>query len=445
MLGCFLALIIIMVWEAASSHAGYSWSSEFDSFSGEVHRIRIRDGRWRLNVNFKGDVETTADERGIARVGPESYLEIEERRHRERFRLKATPGIDGEPEIAWFVNREPAEFDAAGRDWLEQILPRIYRTTGLDAEARVGRFLAATGMAGVLAEIRKIESDQVQRLYYQEVLVQAEPTQEELASLVRHMGRDIGSDHELRQLLSSLPAEVLVGESSANAFVATANSIGSDFELRQALSGFLKGPVLEPEAYETLIDAAHSIGSDYDLAGLLIDLIAAYPTDLALPRGVSHALKTINTDYELRKVLAVALRRPLVQAEELDTLLAASQSIGSDYDLAELLVELAKNTDKNLPESFFRALGTVGDDFHHSRVLRAVTARPDPTAERVEEVLRSALGINSDHEMQQLLVDLARAYPIDDRVRPAFERAAASIGSEHQREKALAAARSSGD
>ncbi len=442
MLGCFLALVVITVWESASIHA--SWSSGVDSIkTGDVQRIRIREGRWRLTVNLKGEVEMTADERSIARVEPESYLEIEERKEGDRFRLEATPGPGGEPEIAWFVNREPAEFDDSAQDWLEGVLPRIYRTTGLDAEGRVERFLNTSGISGILAEIRKIDSDQIQRLYYEQVLAQTEPTPEELESLVRHMGRDIGSDFELRKMLSALSSDVLVHEESASAFVAASRSIGSDFELRQALAGFLARSDLESVAFDTLIDAAQNIGSDYDLAELLVDFVAVYPSDRVLPGGMTQALNSINTDFELRKVLAVALRRPGVAAEELDQLLGAAQTIGSDYDLAELLIELSETTDATLPDSFFRALGTLAEDFHLRRVLSAATKRPQPTAERMEAILHSALDISSDHEMQQLLVNVARAYPINDQVRPAFERAAASIASDHQREQALAAARDS--
>ena len=161
--GCFAALVVIMAWEAAESHAGYSWTSDTDSETGAVHKIRIRDGRWRLAVDLRGDIEMTADERGIERIGPGAYLEIEERKRRFRRRLEATPGADGRPEMAWFVDRQRSQFDAEGRAWLAGMVPKIYRATGLDAEGRVGRLLAAAGIAGVVEEIAKIRGDSIQR------------------------------------------------------------------------------------------------------------------------------------------------------------------------------------------------------------------------------------------------------------------------------------------
>ncbi|MEM7587664.1 MAG: hypothetical protein AAF560_30030 [Acidobacteriota bacterium] len=431
---------MIIFWEAVSSQTSYTWAAGADAFSGDVQRIQIREGRWRLFVKLKGEVEMAADEQSVALVGPDSFLEIEERNGHEQTRFKATPGPDGEPLIELFINREPAEFDDAARDWLEEMLPRVYRTTGLDAEARVGRILAAAGTPGVLDEIRRVEGDSVQRRYYEHLLVQTDPEALDYEILVRHMGQELGSDYELRQVLPRLPSIVLNEEPIANAFVSTADSIGSDYELRRTLSSFLERPDLTPEAYETVADAAQSIGGDYDQAELLIELLEIIPADQELPRGFARRLRDIGTDYELRKVLAVAMRRPQIATEELSDLLVASQTIGSDFDLAELLIELVGSYNGTLPDSYFRAVGTLGEDFHHRRVLSATVARPGLTVEEIEAALSSSLAIGSDHEMQQFLVDLAQVTPIDARLRPSFERAVASISSDYHREQVWAAA-----
>ena len=437
LLGCFLAVILIIAWEAASSHVGYSWTSQTDSATGEIHKIRMRDGRWRLAVDFRGDIVMKPDDSGIERLGSDAFLKIEERNGRERHRLEAVPGPDGRPEIEWEVNREPAEFDADGRKWLAEILPRIYRTTGIDAEGRVGRLLAVSGVAGVLREIDKIGSDHVQAIYFEQLLKQAESSEQDLERILRRMAREISSDHEMSRLIALIPADSLRRESTAEGFLAAARTIGSDHELRRALTVLLGVPAF-PDFGETVLDATTTLGNDFELAELLKDVVEAYPEDRPLPSGFARALRTIGSGFERRKVLGTALRRPGLGSEELEMLLHAAKGINSDFELAELLVELARGYPAELPEAYYRAVTTIGSDYEQRRVLDAVAARPDLSAQAVRSVLETSLGIGSDHELAQLLRQLAETHPIGDQVRPAFDRAVATIGSAHERERVLA-------
>ncbi|MCP3961727.1 MAG: hypothetical protein GY719_28125 [bacterium] len=337
-IGCFLGVILITAYEAASSHAGYTWTTETDSAWGEIQKIRIRDGRWRLAVDFRGEIEMTPVEDGIANLGPGAFLEIEERREGVRRRLEATPGPGGRPKLAWFVDGEATPPGEESREWLARVLPRVYRVTGIDAEGRVGRLLAAGGIAGVLAEIDKIGSDRVQRIYFEKLLQKAEPAAADLERVLRGMERAIGSDHEMGRLMRMIPAERLTLESTADAFVAATRTIGSDFELRRALTPLLQAPVF-PEISESMLDATTGIGSDFELARLLIGVIEAYPLDRPLPAGFTRALRTVASDHEQRKVLKAALRRSGPGGVELDALLeTAALGIGSDFELAAVMV-----------------------------------------------------------------------------------------------------------
>ncbi len=306
LLGLFLGLILITAWEAASMHAGYDVTVETDSESGRGHQVRIRDGRWRLNIEYGGEIELTPDERALARLGPEAYFEIEERDRRGRRRFEATPGPGGKPEIVWLVDRQPAAFDGEAEAWLARVLKKFYRVTGHDAEGRVSRLLATGGVAGVLEETSEIGSDHVARIYFEHLLEQAEPSDQELARTLRQIARGIGSDHELRQLMQAIPVSAPGGEATADAWLAAARTIGSDHELRRTLSQFLDRPGLDDAGVETLLDAARDIGSDYELAELLRQLAAAHPIDGEVRPAFDRALATIGSEHQRERVLAAA-------------------------------------------------------------------------------------------------------------------------------------------
>ncbi len=436
-LGCFLALIAITAWEAASSHAGYDVTIETDSESGRLHKIRMGDGRWRLDVEYRGEIEMTPDEQAIARLGPDAYLEIEERDRRQRRYFEATPGAGGVPEIVWRIDGDPAAFDSDAELWLAGVLKRVYRATGHDAEGRVGRLLAAGGTAAVLGEISKIDSDHVARVYFEQLLAQADLNDQELARFLRQMAREIGSDHELRQVMQAMPSSVPAREATAGAWLAAARTIGSDHELRQTLSHFLQRSDLVPAGYEPLVDAAVDVSNDFELAELLAEVAESYPEARALPVGFGRALETVGNDFEQRKALGAALERPGLDAEQLDRLLAR-QAIGSDYELAELLAGLARSYEGELPGTYFLALSSIGSDFELRKALGAALERPGLDDDTVSALLEAAIAINSDHQQAELLRQVAAVHPVDGAVRPAFDRALATIGSDHQRRQVLA-------
>ncbi|MCP3961728.1 MAG: hypothetical protein GY719_28130 [bacterium] len=69
--------------------------------------------------------------------------------------------------------------------------------------------------------------------------------------------------------------------------------------------------------------------------------------------------------------------------------------------------------------------------------MSAATSRSELSAENMVSLLESARGISSDHEMSRLLRQLAEAHPIGDEAWPAFDRAMASIGSDHERQRVV--------
>ncbi len=437
LLGCCLALVVIVAWEATNSHASYMVTVEKDSSSGTVREILIRDGRSRYTIETRGEIEVASDERRIERLGESAYLTIEEKRGRERRRFEATPGVDGRPEVSWFVDRQPVEFDDDGQKWLVRVLRKLYRTTGHGAEQRVERLLAQGGVSEVLSEISKIGNDGVARLYFEFLLVHGELNDDELASALRQMARELGSDRELSQLILGLPMTVPGNPATADAWRLAVRSISSDYELRQTLTGVLEGVDLESRAVDALLEAASEISNDFELASFLVDVAEALPPERDVPDSYAQALSKIGSDFERRKALSAAIRRPGLDHDQLDGLLQEAVSIGSDFELAELLVMVASSYPGEPPEAYFRALSTIGSDHELHKALAAVVERPGLSDSTVGAVLEASLGIGSDHELSSFLRQLATAYTIDQRMRPAFDRALRTIGSTPERERVL--------
>ncbi len=331
--------------------------------------LTVRSANCKLEIEAEGKIEFNADDSGVKRMGRRARLEIDERRRGVRRSLEVTPGTDGEPNYRWFVDRKERPFDAEGHAWLREVLPEVFRSTGLNAEERVGRFLRDQGVAGVFAEIQLIRSDWVSRLYHGHLLQQAELTTSQLITWIELAGERIGSDYELAETLASLPVSRLLEPGVGPTFVEAATTIGSDYELRRTLSTLLDSSTPTRGTLDRILEAAKTIGSDFEQAELLVAVASMYPQGESLPESYYRAADSIGSDFELRRALSKALERPLGDAA-LGDLLAAALTIGSDFELAELLVAVGQSyqLDGSAREAFLAALDTVGSDYEHRRV-----------------------------------------------------------------------------
>lgn len=400
--------------------------------------IRVKQGRCRLDIEMDGDVEFLPDESGVASLGRRARLEITEKVGGDERRIVVTPGDGGEPVYEWSVDGRAAEFDGAARDWLRRILPEIFRTTGIDAEARVGRILERDGVDGVLHEVTLVSGDHTQRVYLEELLRQAKLDRDQLEEALEMAGREIGSDFELAELLIGTAPD-LDAESLRLAYSRAAEEIGSDFEMRRALTALVQRQDLGDESLDLALRTARSIGSDFELAEFLIAVAGKRPEGRPLPASYAEAVRTIGSDFEQRRALQALLERDPQSPETLDMALATATEIGSDFELAEFLVGMAKAYPEGrpLPASFFAAARTIGSDFEMRRTLNAVVASRNLGPETVQALLETSLEVGSDFEMAEFLVALARAHALGDAERPAFRRALDSVGSKYERERVL--------
>ncbi|MDX1504006.1 MAG: hypothetical protein R3325_16730, partial [Thermoanaerobaculia bacterium] len=158
------------------------------------------------------------------------------------------------------------------------------------------------------------------------------------------------------------------------AFAGAAETIGSDYELRRTLAKALERP-LGDEVLVRLLRTARSIGSDYELAELLVAVVRSQRLEGGTRDAFAEAAETIGSDYELRRTLAEAVERPL-GGEGLVPLLRAALSIGSDFELAELLVAVARSQrlEGEARDAFEAALETVGSTYERRRVEEALAS-----------------------------------------------------------------------
>ena len=191
-----------------------------------------------------------------------------------------------------------------------------------------------------------------------------------------------------------------------------------------------------------LSQAGREIDSDFELATLLIASADQLVADDTSRKAYLDAARSISSDFELRRVLSSALKtRVASNPGLLANLLETSESIGSDFEEATLLIDVvnAESIDGAARAPFFKALGTVESDFEHRRVLSALGKRGNLTDESVRAMLESSIAIGSDFEQATLLTEIGDERQMSGATLDAFFRAVGNIGSSFERSRVLQA------
>ena len=333
----------------------------------------------KVEIRTRGDIAFTDDDRDVRSLSPNSYLFISEQRRggiSRRLELRPTP--DGNSaERRYFVDSRDAAFDSEGRDWLARILPTVIRRTGMAAEDRVARILTAKGMVGMLNEISVLESDHVAGKYFRLLLAKANPNGAVLRDIRNQAAREIESDHELAGLLGDNAEKAMADSVARSAYFGAALAVGSDRELRRVLSATLRDTLPADGAAQAL-QGARSIGSDRELAELLMEVGGEHLRTAAVRAAFFEALRSIRSDNEQRRVLTRTADLANLSPEMLSSVMLASRNIGSDRELAVVLMKLAARypLTGGLREQYLEAASHIGSDHEKKQALAALAKSP---------------------------------------------------------------------
>jgi len=155
--------------------------------------------------------------------------------------------------------------------------------------------------------------------------------------------------------------------------------------------------------------------------------------------GVLGETAHISSDFVHRTYLQhlFAQARPS-EAETRRALEQAAGAIGSDFEMAELLIALAPRVPwSSGQEAYVQAATTVGSDFEARRVVEALVGAQELGPRTLRTVLQVAASIGSDFEMAEALLAIERQWPVAVPLDPALFTAVGTIGSDFEARRVL--------
>ena len=356
-----------------------------------VVAIRHSTGKNSFNIEYKGEIATTDDDKDIKSISPGGYLEISKTTFgsKRSIQIEATSnGLKRE----YYEGRSEVNYLPEGKKWLAEILPEVIRTTGIGAKNRVTRFYKKGGVDAVLAEINVIESDYVKSVYGGHLLEMNNLSDNDLIKVAEGISSQIGSDYYLSEVLRKNSKQFLIKDNTSTAYFNAVKHVGSDYYSTVILKEALKEHKPSKVAVIKIMDASKNIGSDYYQMTVLNDLLDDDLDPEAL-KAVVATSRNISSDYYQTQLLSKALEKPNLPDESFVVVVDAMANVNSDYYMASVFSKMLDKPQTEATNMKIVSLmnSKLRSDYYTSTVLSKMIKNQelsDKTMESIADALQ---------------------------------------------------------
>ena len=422
--------------EVTCAAAQDGWRSVNHSSNDGRSVIRMTRPGCDLEVRLEGEVELDADAVGIARMGRDARVRIEENDGRRERWLEIGAGPGGAPSFAYRENGRDATFDAAAQAWYRAVLLQLFRRVGFAAEERVAALLRRGSVPAVLEELEQLGSDHVRSRYTTELLEQAQLNEAQFRTVVDVALRRVSSDHYMAEILKAVAAEQPLTAQLLGDYIAASRRIESDHYRTEVLRGVIQSGRLTTQQVAEVITSAGEMSSDHYRAQLLADVADRYALEPAFRSAFLRAAESMESDHYQSETLKHLLQRDDLSAGELADLVRASRMLESDHYRAELLKLVGARGlgDATMRQAFIESAAGLESDHYYHDSMRALIDNARIAPDLLVTLLEaSARELESDHYLADLLIRILDRQTVTGDARAAFLRAMESLESGHYR------------
>lgn len=369
---------------------------------GDSTWIRMSTNGYSVDVDVEGRTTFLDDESDVASLSSGGSFEFTEKLEGVERTYRVVDDVTDGLVRTFEQDGASRPFDDEAKRWLAEALPRLFRETGYDAEARVERLLARGGPDRVLDEVELSRSDWARATY-----------------LVR------------------LFDVVVLADAPRDRAFGLVERIDSDYETRRVLDAALAKQELDGAGLARLLTTARTIDSDYELAELLI-ATASKLDDAAARANWLEAARTLDSDWESRRTCEAGLG---CKSTEFSTRIVAlaSERIDSNYELRCVLDAAAPQADDpELAAQYLTAARTLSSDYERKLALNRLVEHARLAARELATVLDAVAEMSSAFERREVLVQVAPHVVGDEALARKYREVAAKL-SDWERRQALEA------
>ncbi len=422
------ALLVVALATACPAFAQVTVNTET---SRNKYRWSSSTGVTDFNIELRGSLELTDDDKDVRSMSDDGYLEITKTVFGSRRTIIIESAGGGKVRKQYYEGRTEMKWEPDGRSWLAEILPDIVRNTTIGAESRVKRFFSKGGVDAVMEEITRIDSDHVKH-HYGNVLMKLQVPIKAHAAIVRRLSEEMDSDHFIASFLKENLDKFLASREGTTAVFAATREMDSDYYKTVVIKEALRGHSASAENVKVILGAAGEMESDHFITEVLKSLLDQGDLSDAVLTELINTTRSIESDHYQTVVLTRAMEKPNLSAAAHAMVIEAIKDIESDHYLTEVIKQLltAKLTDELLT-LLLDITSSIESDHYSSQVLGNLLRRQQLSDGQLKKVLEAAGRIGSDHYKLQVLKTALETPSTNEGTLLAILGAAGSIDSDH--------------
>jgi hypothetical protein len=401
-----IAALVLLVQPLAAqvSSASKSTSATKSSSVSVSHNSRDDIQRWRtsngfdnFNVEYRGKIEITDDDKDIKSMSDDGFLEISKTVFGSKRSIVIEAQGNGKIKKEYYEGRTEKPWEPGGKAWLAEILPEVVRTTTLCAESRVARFFRQGGTTAVLNELDKIESDYV-RSGYANLLMKQPVQAKDYSAIINKLAEKTDSDHYMTEFLKNHTDKFLQNKEATTALFSATRKMDSDHYKTVVIKAALKGQIASLENVKIILQAASQMESDHYVTEVLSSLLNQNNLTDGIVSEIINTTQSIESDHYKTVVLTSAMDKPGLSSIAYGRVVESVKTIESDHYITQVLENLLQNklTDDVL-NTLLTILPSIESDHYKTQVFITLLKRQDLKEEQFDKLMLSFDRMDSDH------------------------------------------------
>lgn len=328
-----LAIIVLTVFVFATSFAQKNNNISISENNGKTS-ISIKDSRQKLDIQVKGDVTFTENEKGIqslSRNGSISYKKNGDK-------LKITRESNGS--LLYTINGTKKSVPDVQDEKIIAACVQTMINAGINGKERAQAIFKKNGLRGVFSELNRFESDYVKHIYLNSLVSNRLLADEEMISLLEKVNSDLKSDYYKAEVLLKMQKDYLKNAMVLNAYLAAVKKIDSDYYKTEVIKKSLSGSRVNDVQFEHFMDVVSQMKSDYYQAEIILAVLKkSEPNEHPYSQTLA-AIQNMKSSYYQAEILGKLIDKGVKDEAEWNQLIQYANKIESSYYRAEILSKI---------------------------------------------------------------------------------------------------------
>jgi hypothetical protein len=214
----------------------------------------------------------------------------------------------------------------------------------------------------------------------------------------------LNSDYAIRRYVTALSEKADLSQDLVQQLIRRLSDLSGDYDLARSLEAVVNSQALDDTTLNALLTAASGIEGDYDKRRVITAIVEKGRTDASFDLSLA-LFESISSDHDLRVTAESLLDNKAIKTSHVARLLALSADrVGSDHDLRLILAKAAPRlSDDDIVDPWLEGFAAIGSDYDKRIALEAAAVATEENPALRARLREAAADIGSDHEREKAL------------------------------------------